>query len=170
MLEMVTTDARKKAKNEGIAKTPSHRLAHVKNATISISSTLVAPAAISSIERFFFCSNSIPSGGALNGGILARLSRETTTLDVPSRCRFSCSQIRLTYDGEFFTCSSTFEYKILCSSPVTRYQIICRKTKKKLRKSRVLDGAGQTVRLGALFDFWSLEKVIRAVDMRSRHT
>lgn len=83
---MVTTDARKKAKKEGIAKTPSHRLAHVKNATISIRSTLVTAAAISSTERFF-CPNSISSGAALNGGILARLFRATMTLGVPSRRR-----------------------------------------------------------------------------------
>lgn len=51
-LEIATTDALKKAKNEGIAKIPSQRLPSVKNTTIRISKALVTPAIMLSVDRF----------------------------------------------------------------------------------------------------------------------
>lgn len=68
MLEMVTTEALKKAKKAGMAKMPSHRLPHVKNVTIRMSREVVIPDAISSFERFFV-STSWPAATPLNAGM-----------------------------------------------------------------------------------------------------
>ena len=68
MLEMVTTEALKKAKKAGMAKMPSHKLPKVKTITISISRELVTPAAMSSFECFFV-SISWPAATPLNAGM-----------------------------------------------------------------------------------------------------